>query len=103
MKLLFDLRCWAVGWYADCDLLGLEIGPLGVQWDFPNQRLAWLCRSWCLGRWVIRAWKLEIRLELDLGIWRLGYMMAAPWDHGLYCGPLNLQIEYDVLYDWDRR
>lgn len=26
-------------------------------------------------------------------------MMPAPWDHGLYLGPLNFQIEYDVLYE----
>lgn len=58
-------------------MVALELGPLGVEWSFPDERLAWLCRSWTLWRLVIRPLKLEIRLELDLNILRLGYVMAA--------------------------
>jgi hypothetical protein len=99
MKLELDWRCWAVGCYWDYDIVGLDLGPLDIHWQFPDDRFERICQTWCLFRLVIHRWKLDIRLEVDSNIWRVGYMMAAPWDHGLYFGPLNLQIEYDVLYD----
>jgi hypothetical protein len=43
---------------------------------------------------------LELRLELDLNVWRFGYIMADIHDHGLYVGPFNLQIEYDKMFDY---
>ena len=40
----------------------------------------------------------EIRLELDLNYWALGYAAADVRDHGVYVGPFNLQIEIDKFY-----
>jgi hypothetical protein len=38
-------------------------------------------------------------LSVTGNIWLLGYSMADSHDHGLYLGPLNIQIEYDKFYD----
>jgi hypothetical protein len=43
--------------------------------------------------------RINAHLDVDTYNWRLGYIMAAPWDHGLYMGPANLQIEYDRWND----
>lgn len=60
--------------------------------DLPN----W---SWTLYRFILPKWKLELRIECDLNIWQFGYSAADIHDHGLYIGPLNLQIEHNKLYN----
>ncbi|MFD2226080.1 hypothetical protein [Microvirga arabica] len=104
MRIELDWRCWALGFYWDWDLIGVDLGPLDIHWRFPDKRFERLCRSATLARWVFRD-KLEIRLDVDSNIWRVGYIMAAPWDHGLYLGPLNLQIEYGLVdkIEWRNR
>lgn len=99
--LVLDGRNWTIGIYCDDDLAGIDVGPMTCTWLWDDKRFAPLCRSWRIARWVIRSLKLDIRLEIDLNNWRIGYVLAAPWDHGLYLGPVNLQIEYTVMYDED--
>jgi hypothetical protein len=102
----FDVGSWAIGFGFDVAPItfSVEFGPLfvGFERDEPPPTsysdLPDFSRS--LYRITIRKWKLELRLEVDLNIWRLGYMMADAHDHGIYLGPLNLQIEYDKSYDW---
>ena len=90
------LGSWMIGGYVDEDSSGFEIGPLGIDWEsntpaeFSNRSL-W---SWRIYRLAIQPLRLDIRFDLDLNIWRIGYLMSAPCDHGLYLGPFNLQIEY---------
>jgi hypothetical protein len=102
----FDLGSWALGLGFDVAPTGLfvNIGPLfaGSKQDEPprinyDDLSEW---SWTLVRFIIHKCKLEIRLELDLNIWRFGYMMADAHDHGLYVGPFNLQVEYDKMFDY---
>ena len=95
---------WVVGFCIDVAPAGCSIvlGPLAAALerdepppdydDLPN----W---GGTLRRIVIKRCKLELRLELDLNIWLFGYMMADAHDHGIYLGPLNLQIEYDKLFN----
>jgi hypothetical protein len=92
-ELALDWRCWAVGLYWDDAMIGVDIGPLGFTWYPGDDRFKSFCRSWML--FEKRIGRTNIHLDLDTYIWRVGYIMAAPWDHGIYVGPANLQIEYD--------
>jgi hypothetical protein len=100
----FDLGKWTLGFAFDVAPTGfyIDLGPLfaGAERDeAPPKSYDHLPDwSWSLLRFVIQKWKIELRLELDLNIWRLGYIMADMHDHGLYVGPFNLQIEYNKLY-----
>jgi hypothetical protein len=96
-QLALDLRCWAVGIYWDDDLLGVDLGPLGFTWCPGDDRFKRFRRSWML--YERRIGKINLHLDVDANIWRFGYIMAAPWDHGLYLGPANLQFEYDRVND----
>jgi hypothetical protein len=101
----FDLRKWVFGFYFDVapTCLAIDLGPLflRVERDDPLPTSYVDLPDWgrTLRRIVIRKWKLELRFDLDLNIWRLGYMMADIHDHGIYFGPFNLQIEYDKFFD----
>ena len=101
-----DLGIWAIGFGFDVAPTGFEItlGPLFVGTDReeppPDSYDDLPDWSRTLRRIVIEKWKLEIRFEFDLNIWRLGYLMADLHDHGLYFGPFNLQIEYDKMYKY---
>ena len=102
----FDLRKWVLGFYFDVMpiCLSIELGPLfaGIEQEdnlSPTNYADLPDWSWTLRRIVIRKWKLELRFDLDLNIWRFGYIMADAHDHGIYVGPFNLQIEYDKFYD----
>ena len=81
---------------------GVSLGPLsfGAERDesLPNydDLPDWSRMLW---RHVIREWKLDIRLELDLNMRRVGYAMADIRDHGIYLGLFNVQIEYVKLYN----
>jgi hypothetical protein len=92
---------WVLGTYWDWDLIGFDLGPIGAEWSLGSDRLEPSCRSWRIFRIAIRSLQLDIRLEVDSNIWLFGYAMAAPWDHGLYLGPINLQVEYNVRYAED--
>jgi hypothetical protein len=102
----FDFSAWVVGFAFDNApyWLRVNIGPLfaGIEqhgssmksydelWNF----------GWTLWHLVIPQWKLEVRFDVDLNIWRLGYMMADRHDHGIYVGPINIQIENDKFYSY---
>jgi hypothetical protein len=101
-----DLGAWTLGFGFDIAPTGFYIvlGPLfaAAERDEPplqsyDDLPDW---NWTLHRSVIYKWKLELRLQLDLNIWQVGYVMADMHDHGLYVGPLNLQIEYDKMFDY---
>jgi hypothetical protein len=101
----FDLGDWTLGFAFDVAPtgFGVRMGPLSIsaERDEPPPPSYGDLPEWgrTLYRHVVRRWKLDIRLELDLNIWRVGYAMADVHDHGIYLGPLNLQIEYDKLFD----
>ncbi len=96
-ELVLDWRCWAVGIYWDYSLIGIGLVPLGFVWHPGDNRFKQLCRSWML--FERRIGRVNVHLDVDSYNWRLGYIMAAPWDHELYLGPTNLQIEYDRWND----
>ncbi len=102
----FSLGGWSIGVGFDDGPLGfwLNIGPLfvGVEQDESAIESYADLRDWSrtLYRVVIPKRKLEFRLEFDLNIWNVGYMMGDLRDHGIYFAPVNLQIEYDKFYDW---
>ena len=101
-----DAGCWAIGFGYDVApaTFTLKFGPLviGCERDEPPPENYDVLPdlSWTLKRSVVPKWKLELRLEFDLNLWMVGYVMADTHDHGLYLGPLNLQIEYDKFYDY---
>jgi hypothetical protein len=90
------LGSWVVGGYFEPDVFGIEVGPLGIDWerDDPpwfNKVAFW---SQQLLRLTFRSLRMVIHVDLDSNIWRLGYCMAAYDDHGIYLGPLNIQFEF---------
>lgn len=101
-----DLRRWAVGFFFDVRpaTFVFELGPLsdGCARREPSDVNLDDLPDWAgtLYRHVIQKRRLEFRLDYDLNIWRIGYMMADAHDHGIYLGPLNLQIEYNKFWDW---
>jgi hypothetical protein len=96
-ELVLNWRCWAIGFYWDDDLIGIDLGPLGFVWHPGDSRFKPFCRSWIV--FEKRLGRINLHLDVDSDNWRLGYVMAAPWDHGLYLGPANLQIEYNRWND----
>jgi hypothetical protein len=99
-----DLGSWGIGFGFDVAPTGFyfAVGPLfvGAERDEPPPDNYDDLPDWSstLLRAVIPKWKLELRLELDLNIWKVGYILADLHDHGLYVGPFNLQIEYDKMF-----
>jgi hypothetical protein len=98
-ELVLNWRCWAAGFFWYDDIIGLELGPLGFVWRTGDDRFKQLCRSWML--FERRIGRVNLHLDIDTYTWRIGYIMAAPYDHGLYLGPANLQVEYDRWNDED--
>lgn len=96
-QLALNWRCWAVGIYWDDDLIGIDLGPLEFVWHPGGNRFKRFCWSWML--FERRIGRMNLHLDVDTYTWRVGYIMAAPWDHGLYLGPANLQFEYDRWND----
>jgi hypothetical protein len=100
------IGAWAIGYGFDVapTSFAIHCGPLSIGGERdeppPENYDALPDLSWTLNRIVIRKWKLEMRLEFDLNLWLFGYVMADSHDHGIYFGPLNIQIEYDKFYDW---
>jgi hypothetical protein len=101
-----NLGAWAIGFGFDVapTTLWFEFGPIcvGFERHEPPPKSYDGLPDWSgtLRRFVVAKWKLEVRVEYDLNIWRFGYIMADTHDHGIYLGPLNVQIEYDKFYDW---
>lgn len=90
---------WCAGLWWECGPLdvGIDLGPVVVSVERASgEGPAWPL-GWTLGRLV--AGRLEIKLDLDLNIWRLGVVVAASHDWGLYLGPFNIQFESDVRCD----
>jgi hypothetical protein len=89
------LGCWVIGGFVEREVIGIELGPLRIACErddppwfkmaFWSRQLLWL---------TVRALRLVIHVDLDTNIWRFGYFMAAYSDHGIYLGPLNVQIEF---------
>jgi hypothetical protein len=78
----------------------MELGPLRWRGQLP----AWAHdaaraaqQSWHLARIIVH--RLEIRADLDLFAFSVGIKMATSRDWGLYLGFLNVQIEFDFLWD----
>jgi hypothetical protein len=100
-----NLGMWNIGFGFDNTPrgFGFGVGPLFVAIE-QESVIESYDDLWNFGRTLyrltIQKWKLEIRLEFDLNIWSVGYTMADLHDHGIYLGPLNVQIEYDKCYDW---
>ncbi|MGO4527259.1 hypothetical protein AB4097_20675 [Microvirga sp. 2MCAF35] len=88
------LGCWMIGGYVENGILGFEIGPLGIDWEYEVPTEATGRRSKRPCRLTIQPLKTVVRFKLNLRIWRIGYLMSAPNDHGFYFGPYYLQIEY---------
>ena len=95
---------WSVGFGFDVapTRFFIGVGPfsIGIERDEPPPANYADLPDWSrtLYRRVIRKWKLDIRAEFDLNLWQIGYVMADIHDHGVYFGPINVQIEYDKLY-----
>ena len=90
------LGCWVIGGFVEREVIGIELGPLRIacERDDPpwfNKVAFW---SQQLLRLTFRSLRMVIHVDLDSNIWRLGYCMAAYDDHGIYLGPLNIQIEF---------
>jgi hypothetical protein len=101
----YDLASWLLGFGFDvCPIeFGLVFGPLGIGFerdgsepynydDLPDL-------GFTLYRFVLPRRRLEIRIEIAVNRWSIGYSMADIHDHGIYLGPVNMQIEYDKFYD----
>jgi hypothetical protein len=92
-------RSLKVGVYLNTEPLTVyaDVGPfwIGAVRDEPKGRA--LC-NWTVVRITVERLKLEIRIELDLNYWAFGYAAADARDHGVYVGPLNVQIEINKFY-----
>ncbi|WP_262268637.1 hypothetical protein [Microvirga yunnanensis] len=93
-------RSWKLGVYLNTEPLTIYVdaGPFWIEAvrDEPNGR--GLSCNWTVVRITVERLKLELRLELDLNFWALGYAAADARDHGVYIGPFNVQIEIDKFY-----
>ena len=93
-------RSWKLGVYLNTEPLTVyaDAGPFWIEAvrDEPNGR--GLSCNWTVVRITVERLKLEIRLDLDLNYWALGYAAADVRDHGVYVGPINLQIEINKFY-----
>ncbi len=49
-------------------------------------------------RITIARLKLNIRLDLDLNYWAVGYAAADARVYGINLGPLNVQVDINKLY-----
>jgi hypothetical protein len=90
------LGCWVIGGFFEREVIGIELGPLRIDWErddppWLNKMTFWSRQLLAL---TVRSLRLVIHIDLDSNIWRAGYLMAAYDDHGIYLGPLNVQIEF---------
>jgi hypothetical protein len=94
------LGCWMIGGYFEDGTFGFEVGPLGIDWEYgiPAEMVSRRYRSRQIFRYTIETLNTVVRFKSNLKIWRVGYLMSAPYDHGFYLGPFNLQVEYGVSY-----
>ena len=96
------LGSWAIGFWFDRVplMVGLDLLPLSLSAERDEDTRGRKVPSW--GGTLVRliVGKLEMRLELDWNIWRVGVVMADPDDWGFYLGCLNIQAEYGKFW-WD--
>jgi hypothetical protein len=94
------LGSWIIGGYAERGAMGLDLGPIGIDWESDIYR--WIedrfAYSWRIFRFAIRPLRLVIRFKLTLNIWRIGFLISAPYDHVVWFGPFSVQIEYSRLH-----
>ena len=88
-----DVFQWAFGIYYENAVRELDVlvGPLSV----------WCChetdtgRYWPSGSLVLLRWgRRKLRLDWSTHQFILGYSRSGYRDHGLYIGPIDLQIDY---------
>jgi hypothetical protein len=93
-------RSWKVGVYLDTEPLTLFVnaGPFWAEAIRNEPSGRGLPCNWTMIRMTVARLKLDLRLDLDLNYWAVGYAAADAHDHGLYLGPFNLQIEIDKFY-----
>jgi hypothetical protein len=93
-------RSWRIGVYFDTQPLTLfaEVGLFWIEVRRDEPYGLGLPCSWTMLRITIARLKLDVRFDLDLNYWAVGYAAADARDHGVYLGPLNLQVEIDKLY-----
>jgi hypothetical protein len=92
------LGCWMIGGYFQEETFGFEVGPLGIdlEYSIPTEAVGCRSRSRRIFRLTVQPLRTVIRFKLNLKMWRVGYLLSAPCDHGLYIGPFHLQVEYGV-------
>jgi hypothetical protein len=93
-------RSCVVGVYFDIQPLTLfaEAGPFWIEAVRDQPHGQGLPCNWTVFRITIARLKLDVRFDLDLNYWALGYAAADARDHGVYVGPVNLQIEINKFY-----
>jgi hypothetical protein len=93
-------RSWKVGVYLDTEPVTLfaNAGPLWIEALRNEPSGRGLPCNWTMVRMTVARIKLDLRLDLDLNYWALGYAAADARDHGIYLGPLNLQVKIDKFY-----
>jgi hypothetical protein len=96
----FNGWAWLLGvaFNTEPRMLLLEFGPLYVVCERDEQTGRGLGWGWTALRVTVERLKLDVRLDLDLNYWAIGYAAADRRDHGLYFGPINIQIETDKFY-----
>jgi hypothetical protein len=93
-------KSWLLGVAFDTEprMLLLEFGPLYAVYERDELIGGGLGWGWTVLRVTVERFKLDVRLDIDLNYWAIGYA-AADWrDHGVYFGPINVQIEIDKFY-----
>ncbi len=93
-------RSWKVSLYFDTGPLTLfaDAGPFWIEAVRNKPNGQGLACNWTILRITVARLELDLRLDLDLNYWAIGYAAADARDHGLYLGPFNLQIEIDKFY-----
>jgi hypothetical protein len=96
----WNWRSWKLGVYLNTEPLTVyaDAGPVWIEAVRDGTNGRGLRCNWIVIRITVERLKLEIRLELDLNYWALGYAAADARDHGVYVGPFNVQIEVDKFY-----
>ncbi len=91
---------WKIGFYLNTQppTIFANAGPFWVEtiWNEPSGQ--GLSCNWTIVRIIVARLKLDLRLDLDLNYWAIGYAAADARDHGVYLGPFNLQVEIDKFY-----
>lgn len=93
-------RSWKVGVYLNTEPLTLfaDTGPYWIEAVRGEPSSLSLPCNWTIWRITIARLSLDLRLDLHLNYWAIGYAAADGRDNGVCLGPLNLQIKIDKFY-----